>query len=89
MSIHWLTTQEAADLLGYADSSVIRHAIKRGALKQGRDVIKRGNQWFVRREAAIDYHKTMLAEFAARRPPYQGPTETPYLDLDEEGTENE
>jgi len=77
---HWLTTNEAARLLGYSDGSVLRHAIKRGDLVEGKHVVKRGNRWFVRREAAVDYHKAMLEDFAQRRPPYRRPltlAETP------------
>lgn len=71
--VNWLTTNEAARMLGYSDGSVLRHAIRRGDLEEGQDVIKRGNRWFIRRDAAIEYHRQMLDEFAQRRPPYRGP----------------
>jgi hypothetical protein len=69
----WMTTREAADRLGYSDGSVFRHAIKRQDLKEGCDAVKRGGVWFIREDAALDYHARMLEEFAQRRPPYQGP----------------
>lgn len=69
----WLTTQEAAQLLGYADGSALRHAIRRGDIREGVDAVKRGNRWFIREEAARAYHQQMLDEFAERRPPYRGP----------------
>jgi hypothetical protein len=69
----WLTTEEAAQLVGYSSGSVLRHAIRRGDIVKGTDAIKRGNRWFVRLEAVHAYYEAMLAEFAARRPPYRGP----------------
>ena len=69
----WLTTNEAAKLLGYADGSVLRHAIARGDILEGVDAIKRGNRWFVREAAARAYRKQMLDDFAKRLPPYRGP----------------
>lgn len=70
----WLTTEEAAQLLGYSSGSVLRHAIRRGDIVKGADAIKRGNRWFVRLEAVHAYYEAMLEEFSLRRPPYRGPT---------------
>ena len=69
----WMTTKEAARELGYSDGSVFRHAIKRHDLEEGKDAVKRGGVWFIREDAAKEYHARMLEEFAQRRPPYQGP----------------